>query len=77
MIHVLIMIIEKIFFWCKSKKTRKKIEKTDTKKKLFRTSLTPNERMIQGLKNELNSYKKMFIEEQNLNLSLHKYILQI
>ena len=32
--------------------------------------------MIQGLKNELNSYKKMFIEEQNLNLSLHKYILQ-
>lgn len=69
---------KRYFFDLHQKKLEKKIEKTDTKKKkLIRTSLTPNERMIQGLKNELNSYKKMFIEEQNLNLQLRSEIYNL
>ena len=50
----------------------------DTKNdRLIRTSLTPNERMIQGLKNELNSYKKMLTEEQNINLQLRSEIYNL
>tara|TARA_B100000073_G_C23342980_1_gene415652 strand:+ start:187 stop:507 length:321 start_codon:yes stop_codon:yes gene_type:complete len=63
------------FFDVKQEKIEKNIKKTDTKKKmLVRTSLTPNERMLQGIKKDLNSYKKMLQEEQMINKKLHSEI---
>ena len=68
---------KRYFFDVNQEKLEKNIKKTNTKKKLISTNLTPNERMIQGLKNELNSYKKMFIEEQNFNLQLRSEIYNL
>lgn len=46
-------------------------------KMLTRTSLTPNERMVGGIKKELTSYKKMFHDEQEYNDVLRKELFTI
>ena len=54
------------FFDMNQKKMENNIKKTDAKNKiLIRTSLTENERIIQGINAELKSYKKMLLIEQD------------
>ena len=63
------------FFDVNQEKIEKKFEKTNTKNKmLVRTNLTPNERILQGIKKDLNSYKKMLLEEQTVSSKLRSEI---
>ena len=63
------------FFDVNQEKLEKSINKPDIKNNmLVRTSLTPNERILQGIKKELLSYKKMLLEEQNINAQLRSEI---
>ena len=63
------------FFDVNQKKLGKNITTPDIKNNmLVRTSLTPNERILQGIKKELLSYKKMLLEEQKVSLQLRSKI---
>ena len=63
------------FFDVNQEKLEKSINKPNIKNNmLVRTSLTPNERMLQGIKKELLSYKKMLLEEEKVSLQLRSKI---
>jgi len=51
--------------------------KENNKKPLLRTSLTPQERIVIGIKKELLTYKKMLHNEQQKNIKLHGELFSI
>jgi hypothetical protein len=52
------------------------VNKLPEKQRLIRTSVTPNERMVIGIKKELIAYKKMLQEEKQLNDVLRSELIR-
>ena len=52
------------------------VTKLPEKERIIRTSLTPNERMVIGVKKELISYKKMLQGEKQLNDVLRSELIR-